>query len=54
MATRHEGPGLTFWAFTVNTVIVVYVIVDVEYPRCGLIRLASADNGLVELRSDMK
>ena len=50
MATRQRRSWLHILGFTVITVIVVYVILDVEYPRCGLIRLA--DNVLVELRSD--
>lgn len=54
MATRQRRNWLHILGFTVITVIVVYVILDVEYPRSGLIRLASADNVLVELRSDMK
>ena len=32
----------------------VYVILDLEYPRMGLIRLHSADHVLIELRQGMK
>jgi len=32
----------------------VYVILDIEYPRLGLIRVESADQVLVELRESMK
>jgi hypothetical protein len=35
-------------------VIVVYVVLDIEYPRVGLIRLESADQLLVALRQSMK
>jgi hypothetical protein len=34
--------------------IAFYVILDLEYPRMGLIRLASYDQVLVELRHNMK
>jgi hypothetical protein len=40
--------------FTVITVVIVYVMLDAEYPRAGLIRLASADQLLVDLRDGMK
>jgi len=40
--------------FTVLTVFIVYVMLDVEYPRAGLIRLESADQLLVNLRESIK
>jgi hypothetical protein len=40
--------------FTVLTVIIVYVMLDVEYPRAGMIRLESADQLLVNLRESIK
>ena len=40
--------------FTALTVIIVYVMLDVEYPRAGLIRLDSADQLLVNLRESIK
>jgi hypothetical protein len=46
--------GSTILGFTVLTVIIVYVMLDVEYPRAGLIRLESADQLLVDLRGHMK
>jgi hypothetical protein len=33
--------------------ITVYVIVDYEYPRAGMIRLESTDQSLVDLRHQM-
>jgi hypothetical protein len=41
-------------SFTVITVVVAYVILDVEYPRAGLIRLQLADQTLVDLRNSME
>jgi hypothetical protein len=32
----------------------VYIIIDLEYPRTGLIRVHSADQVLVDLRQTMK
>jgi hypothetical protein len=34
--------------------LTVYVIIDIEFPRLGLIRIAAADQVLVELRKTMK
>jgi hypothetical protein len=39
-------------AATISTA--VYVIIDLEYPRRGLIRVDSMDEALVELRETMK
>jgi hypothetical protein len=49
---RRDWPHIL--GFTIFTVIVVYVMLDIEYPRAGLIRLAGADQVLVELRQSMK
>ena len=54
MATSQKRSWLHILGFTVITVIVVYVILDIEYPRAGLIRLEAADQVLVELRQGMK
>ena len=40
--------------FAVITVIIVYVMLEVEYPQTGLIRLEAADQLLVDVRGDMK
>jgi hypothetical protein len=34
--------------------LTVYVIIDIEFPRLGLIRIDAADQMLVELRNSMK
>jgi hypothetical protein len=51
MATGQRRSWLHILGFTV---IAVYVILDVEYPRTGLIRLETADQLLVDLRRSMK
>lgn len=40
-------------SFVLITVIVIYVIIDVEYPRAGLIRLEAFDQALVDARTGM-
>jgi hypothetical protein len=52
-AGKHRS-WLHILGFTVITVIVVYVILDAEYPRAGLIRLESADQLLLDVRANMK
>ena len=49
---RRSWPHIL--GFTVITVIVAYVMLDVDYPRTGLIRLEAADQLLVDLRDRMK
>lgn len=41
------------FGFALVTVIVVYVVLDIEYPRTGLFRLKGADQLLVRLRQGM-
>jgi hypothetical protein len=41
-------------AFAVITAGTVYVILDIEYPRMGLIRVDSVDRVLIELRNSMQ
>ena len=54
MAVRGARNWLHVLGFAFFTVVVIYVILDVEYPRVGLIRIAGADQVLVELRQSMK
>jgi hypothetical protein len=54
MSSGQHRSWLHILGFTVLTVIIVYVMLDVEYPRSGLIRLESADQLLVNLREHMK
>ncbi len=41
-------------AFAAILSLTIYVIVDLEFPRLGLIRVDSADQALVELRESMR
>ena len=54
MSGGQHRSWLHIFGFTVITVIIVYVILDVEYPRTGLIRLDAADQVLVNVRERMK
>lgn len=54
MASSQHRNWLHILSFAIITVVVAYVILDVEYPRAGLIRLVSADQILVELRQSMR
>jgi hypothetical protein len=40
--------------FSVVTAITIYAILDIEYPRQGLIRADTYDQVLIELQGDMK
>jgi len=53
MSSGQYRSWLHILGFTVLTVIIVYVMLDVEYPRAGLIRLDSADQLLVNLRESI-
>jgi hypothetical protein len=56
----HAMAGVTSWswlhaaAFAAIVSVAVYVILEIEYPRLGLIRLGEFDQVLVELRDSMK
>jgi hypothetical protein len=54
MSGGQHRSWLHILGFTVLTVIIVYVMLDVEYPRAGLIHLESADQLLVNFREHMK
>ena len=54
MSTGTRRSWLHILGFTVITMIIVYVMLDAEYPRYGLIRLENADQVLVDLRTNMK
>jgi len=54
MSSGQHRSWLHILGFAVLTVTIVYVILDVEYPRAGLIRLQSCDELLVNLRAHME
>ena len=53
MANGQHRSWLHIMSFALITVIVVFVIIDVEYPRAGLIRLHQFDQALSDVRGAM-
>jgi hypothetical protein len=53
MAVRHRLNPLHSLAFALVLSVTVYVIVDLEYPRVGLIQVTDSDEVLRELRESM-
>jgi hypothetical protein len=53
MAGVRRRSWLHTLGFLLIAVVVIYVILDVEYPRAGLIRLGAFDQELVAVRADM-
>jgi len=54
MAGSTQRSWIHMIVFAAMTAVTVYVILDIEYPRLGLIRMDAADQVLVELRESMK
>ena len=58
MAGYSMKPGGRDWVYSVAlalaVTLTVYTILDVEYPRSGLIRLRDRDRALISLRDSMK
>jgi hypothetical protein len=54
MAVRLHRSWLHMVVFPLVTAVVIYVMIDIEYPRFGLIRLERADQVMVEVRQSMK
>jgi hypothetical protein len=54
LASGQRRSWLHIISFTVITVVIVYVMLDVEYPRSGLIRLESTDQFLMDARAAMR
>jgi len=54
MAIGLQRSWIHILGFSVITVIIAYVILDVEYPRAGLIRLETGDQILIQVRDNMK
>jgi hypothetical protein len=53
MGARHRS-WLHMLSFPLLTAAVVYVTIDIEYPRVGFIRLERADQALEDVRARMK
>jgi hypothetical protein len=54
MAGGKSRSWLHMAGFAFGTAAAVYVILDIEFPRFGLIRIETFDRALVELRESMQ
>lgn len=54
MAGGKTRDWLHMLAFAAVLALAVYVIIDIEYPRLGLIRVDAFDQALVDIRASMK
>ena len=54
MSRTKDRSWLHILTFAAALTMVVYVILDLEYPRMGLIRVDAADQTLVDLRKSMQ
>jgi hypothetical protein len=53
-AQRPERSWVHMLGFAAVLAITIYVILDLEHPRAGLIRLDTFDQAIVELRNSMQ
>ena len=53
VAENKTRRGLHTLGFAFIMALAVYVIIDLEYPRLGLIRIDAADQVLIDLRASM-
>lgn len=54
MAKAERQSTLHLFGFAAIMALSVYLILDIEYPRLGLVRIDSFDQALIELRATMK
>jgi uncharacterized membrane protein len=54
MATSRHRSWLHILAFVAIAVISVYVVLEIEYPRQGFVRMNAYDQVLFDLRKDMQ
>ena len=54
MASAHGRNWVYMVGFAATTAVASYVIVDLEYPRLGLIRVNAFDQALIDIRTSMK
>lgn len=54
MATSHTRKPLHMLAFAAGLSLTIYVILDLEYPRSGIISLDGMETSLVRVRDEME
>lgn len=53
MAKAVRQSALHLFGFAALMALSVYLILDIEYPRLGIIRIDSFDQAMIELRASM-
>lgn len=53
LSASDDPPRMVPWVFAITLAMTFYVILDLEYPRLGLIRVDAADQVMVEVRQSM-
>lgn len=53
MAKAERQSTLHLFGFAAIMSLSVYLILDIEYPRLGLVRIDSFDQAMIELRAGM-
>jgi hypothetical protein len=54
MAKRKNRSSLHMVLYAAVIAVTVYAVLDLEYPRFGLIRLDAADRALLQLRDSIR
>lgn len=53
MAKAEQQSSLHLFGFAVIMAISVYMILDIEYPRLGIVNIKSFDQEMIDLRPSM-
>ena len=54
MAKSQKQSTVHLIGFAATTAMALYLIIDLEYPRLGLIRVDAFDQALIDLRTSMQ
>jgi VIT1/CCC1 family predicted Fe2+/Mn2+ transporter len=54
MAKRSSRSWLHMLVYALVVAVTIYAVIDLDYPRSGLIRLDAADNALAKLRDSIR
>ena len=54
MAKRKSRSWLHMLLYALVAALTIYAVLDLEYPRFGLIRLDAADKALIDLRNSIR
>jgi hypothetical protein len=52
-AENQQKHSVHVWAYVLLTALIIYIIINLEYPRVGFIRINSFDQMLQDVREDM-